>query len=108
MNLLTCHFLGDRTLVSFRDFIYSDRHGAVVVDQYVNYDHLRGLIHRASLARAAGLTARPPLTGRRAESVLTPGRPARHLAAETAPGSRSPRSTKAPTRSSAWSWPASS
>jgi hypothetical protein len=95
-NLLTCYFLGDRTLVSFRDFIYSDLHGTVVVhDRYVNYDHftgithqlctahilrdledaaetypdsiwpkqaaehLRGLVHQASLARAAGLTAVP-------------------------------------------------
>jgi transposase len=95
-NLLTCYFLGDRTLISFRDFVYSDLHGTVVVhDRYVNYDHfkgishqlctqhilrdledaaetypdaiwprqaaehLRGLIHQANLARAAGLTAVP-------------------------------------------------
>jgi transposase len=95
-SLLTCYFLGDRTLVSFRDFIYSDLHGTVVVhDRYVNYDHfkgvthqlctahilrdledaaqawpdaiwpeqaaehLRGLIHQANLARAAGLAAVP-------------------------------------------------
>jgi hypothetical protein len=38
-SLLTCYFLGDRDLASFKDFIYSDLHGTVVVhDRYVNYD----------------------------------------------------------------------
>jgi hypothetical protein len=30
-NLLTCYFLGGRDLPSFKDFIYSDLHGTVVV-----------------------------------------------------------------------------
>jgi hypothetical protein len=34
-NLLTCYFLGDRDLASFKGFIYSDLHGTVVVhDRY--------------------------------------------------------------------------
>ena len=34
---LTCYFLGDRDLASFRGFIYIDLHGAVVVpDRYQN------------------------------------------------------------------------
>jgi hypothetical protein len=38
-NLLTCYFLGDRDLASFKGFIYSDLHGTVVVhDRYQNYD----------------------------------------------------------------------
>jgi transposase len=46
-NLLTCYFLGDRTLASFEDFIYSDLHGAVVVhDRYVNYDHFGAVAHQ--------------------------------------------------------------
>ena len=41
-NLLTYYFLGGRDLPSFRDFVYSDLHGTVIVhDRYVNYDALR-------------------------------------------------------------------
>ncbi len=37
-SLLTCYFPGERNLASFRDFIYSDLHGTVVVhDRYQNY-----------------------------------------------------------------------
>ena len=37
-SLLTYYFLGDRDLASFKDFIYSDLHGTVVVhDRYQNY-----------------------------------------------------------------------
>ena len=37
-SLLTCYFLGDRDLASFKGFVYSDLHGAVVVhDRYQNY-----------------------------------------------------------------------
>jgi hypothetical protein len=37
-NLLTYYFLGDRDLPSFKDFIYSDLHGTVIVhDRYQNY-----------------------------------------------------------------------
>ena len=95
-SLLTLYYLGERTLASFRDFVYSDLSGTVVVhDRYVNYDHfdgithqlctahllrdiedsaqtypdaawpaqvaehLRGLIHEASLARSEGLAVVP-------------------------------------------------
>ena len=46
-NLLTYYFLGERTLPSFKDFIYSDLHGTVIVhDRYVNYDHFDGVTHQ--------------------------------------------------------------
>jgi transposase len=46
-SLLTYYFLGERTLPSFKDFIYSDLHGTVVVhDRYVNYDHFGGISHQ--------------------------------------------------------------
>lgn len=46
-SLLTCYFLGERTLPSFKDFIYSDLHGTVVVhDRYACYDHFDGISHQ--------------------------------------------------------------
>jgi transposase len=46
-NLLTYYLLGERTLPSFKDFIYSDLHGTVIVhDRYVNYDHFDGVSHQ--------------------------------------------------------------
>jgi transposase len=46
-SLLTCYFLGERTLASFREFVYSDLHGSVIVhDRYVNYDHFSGIMHQ--------------------------------------------------------------
>jgi transposase len=46
-SLLTCYFLGERTLASFRNFVYSDLHGTVIVhDRYVNYDHFDGIAHQ--------------------------------------------------------------
>ena len=46
-NLLTCYYLGDRDLASFKDFIYSDLHGTVVVhDRYQNYDAFDGISHQ--------------------------------------------------------------
>jgi uncharacterized coiled-coil protein SlyX/transposase len=46
-SLLTCYFLGDRTLGSFAGFVYSDLHGAVIVhDRYQNYDHFDGVAHQ--------------------------------------------------------------
>ena len=46
-SLLTYYFLGDRTLPSFRNFIYSDLHGTVVVhDRYVNYDSFGEVSHQ--------------------------------------------------------------
>ena len=46
-NLLTYYFLGGRDLPSFKDFVYSDLHGTVVVhDRYVNYDAFDGISHQ--------------------------------------------------------------
>ncbi len=46
-SLLTYYFLGERDLASFKNFIYSDLHGTVVVhDRYVNYDHFTGISHQ--------------------------------------------------------------
>ena len=46
-DLLTCYFLGGRDLPSFRNFVYSDLHGSVVVhDRYVNYDAFDGISHQ--------------------------------------------------------------
>jgi transposase len=46
-ELLTCYFLGGRDLASFRQFVYSDLHGTVVVhDRYVNYDAFDGISHQ--------------------------------------------------------------
>ena len=43
-SLLTCYFLGDRDLPSFKQFVYSDLHGTVVVhDRYQNYDAFDGI-----------------------------------------------------------------
>ena len=60
-NLLTYYFLGERTLPSFRDFIYSDLHGTVVVhDRYQNYDSIDGISHQlccAHLLRDVGSAA---------------------------------------------------
>ena len=43
-NLLTCYFLGDRDLASFKAFVYSDLHGTVVVhDRYQSYDAFDGI-----------------------------------------------------------------
>jgi hypothetical protein len=50
-NLLTYYFLGDRDLPSFKDFVYSDLTGTVVVhDRYVNYDHFTGISHQLCTA----------------------------------------------------------
>jgi transposase len=46
-DLLTCYFLGDRDLASFKGFIYSDLHGTVIVhDRYANYDAFDGISHQ--------------------------------------------------------------
>jgi transposase len=50
-NLLTCYFLGERTLDSFEAFVYSDLSGTVVVhDRYVNYDHFDDITHQLCTA----------------------------------------------------------
>jgi transposase len=46
-DLLTYYFLGGRDLRSFKNFVYSDLHGTVVVhDRYVNYDAFDGISHQ--------------------------------------------------------------
>ena len=50
-SLLTYYFLGSRDLPSFKDFVYSDLHGTVIVhDRYVNYDHFTGVSHQLCTA----------------------------------------------------------
>ncbi|MGH3260277.1 MAG: IS66 family transposase [Streptosporangiaceae bacterium] len=50
-NLLTYYFLGDRDLPSFKDFVYSDLHGTVIVhDRYACYDHFTGISHQLCTA----------------------------------------------------------
>jgi transposase len=50
-SLLTCYYLGERTLESFKGFIYTELSGTVVVhDRYVNYDHFTGLVHQLCTA----------------------------------------------------------
>jgi hypothetical protein len=46
-SLLTCYFLGDRSMKTFAAFVLPDMDGAVVVhDRYQNYDAIPGLIHQ--------------------------------------------------------------
>ena len=46
-SLLTYYSLGARDLPSFRQFVYSDLHGTVVVhDRYVNFDAFGGISHQ--------------------------------------------------------------
>src|SRR5882757_5924933 len=43
-NLLTCYFLGDRSMDTFDGFVFPDLSGVVVVhDRYVNYDKFPGV-----------------------------------------------------------------
>lgn len=50
-NLLTCYFLGDRTLASFDGFVLGDLSGAVAVhDRYQNYDAYDGVAHQLCCA----------------------------------------------------------
>jgi len=50
-NLLTCYFLGDRDLPSFRSFVYPDLHGTVLAhDRYQNYDKFDGVAHQLCTA----------------------------------------------------------
>ncbi len=46
-SLLTYYFLGDRDLASFKGFVYSGLHGAVVVhDRYQDYGSFPGISHQ--------------------------------------------------------------
>jgi transposase len=53
-SLLTCYFLGDRSLKTFRAFVLPDCDGVIVVhDRYCNYDAFPGLIHQLCCAHLA-------------------------------------------------------
>ncbi len=46
-HLLTCYFLGDRSMKTFGAFVFPDMDGVVVVhDRYQNYDKFPGVIHQ--------------------------------------------------------------
>jgi transposase len=50
-RLLTCYFLGDRSLATFGAFVFPDLAGVVVVhDRYQNYDAFPGIIHQLCTA----------------------------------------------------------
>jgi transposase len=50
-NLLTCYFLGDRTLASFDGFVFPDLSGSVTVhDRYQNYDAFADVAHQLCCA----------------------------------------------------------
>jgi len=50
-NLLTCYFLGDRDLATFKEFVFPDLSGSVVVhDRYACYDHFGGVSHQLCAA----------------------------------------------------------
>ena len=50
-NLLTCYFLGDRSLATFEAFVFPDLTGTVVVhDRYQNYDKFPGITHQLCAA----------------------------------------------------------
>src|SRR5260221_43422 len=72
-NLLTYYFLGDRDLASFKSFVYSDLHGAVIVhDRYVNYDSFDGVSHQLCCQHYAD-TVVMPIPGRRRWRAGVPG-----------------------------------
>jgi transposase len=46
-SMLTCFFLGDRSMRSFDAFVFPDLSGAVLVhDRYQNYDAIPGVLHQ--------------------------------------------------------------
>jgi hypothetical protein len=46
-NLLTCYFLGDRSMRTFDAFVFPDLSGTVLVhDRYQNYDAIPGVLHQ--------------------------------------------------------------
>jgi len=53
-NLLTCYFLGDRSLASFDGFVFPDLSGSVVAhDRYQNYDAFDAVSHQLCCAQYA-------------------------------------------------------
>jgi hypothetical protein len=50
-NLLTCYFLGDRSMKTFDAFVFPDLSGTVLVhDRYQNYDAISGVLHQLCCA----------------------------------------------------------
>ena len=50
-SLLTCYFLGDRSMATFEAFVFPDLTGTVVVhDRYQNYDKFPGITHQLCAA----------------------------------------------------------
>jgi hypothetical protein len=49
-NLLTCYFLGDRSMASFEAFVFPDLTGVVVHDRYQNYGKFPGIAHQLCAA----------------------------------------------------------
>ena len=45
-NLLTCYFLGDRSMATFEAFVFPDLTGVIVHDRYQNYDKFPGVTHQ--------------------------------------------------------------
>jgi|SRR5215472_13639183 len=46
-NLLTCYFLGGRSMETFDAFVFPDLSGTVLVhDRYANYDKIPGVLHQ--------------------------------------------------------------
>jgi hypothetical protein len=46
-NLLTCYFLGGRSMETFDGFVFPDLSGSIIVhDRYQNYDKIPGVIHQ--------------------------------------------------------------
>ena len=71
-NLLTCYFLGDRSLSSFDGFVLGDLSGAVAVhDRYRNYDAYGAVAHQLCAPLARPRRRRRAVPGR---DLARPGR----------------------------------
>lgn len=49
-NLLTCYFLGGRSMETFAGFVFPDLSGVIVHDRYQNYDKVPGVTHQLCTA----------------------------------------------------------
>jgi transposase len=59
-DLLTCYFLGGRSMETFDAFVFPDLSGAVLVhDRYQNYDAIPGVMHQLCCAHYADLRVMP-------------------------------------------------
>jgi hypothetical protein len=60
-SLLTCYFLGDRSMATFDGFVFPDLSGSVTVhDRYQNYDAFDAVAHQLCCAPAQGPGGRRP------------------------------------------------